>query len=286
MDDFSTDEHGVFSVIVPASNEARLIERCLESLLASEWSCAERLECIVVANGCRDDTAARARSLSARFAERGWRLVVLDLPQGGKPGALNAGDAQVRGDGPRAYLDADVVVSPGLLQQLAADLSDAAPRYASGQLEIVAEGWVSRAYARFWRRVPFMRNGVPGCGLFAVNAAGRTRWTEFPPIISDDTFVRLCFAPTERHSVPAPYRWPIAEGFGALVRVRRRQDAGVAEVEALYPALPDNDDKLPFGRKALLTEAARAPLGFLVYAAVALAVRLTRKGQQDWSRGR
>src|SRR5690606_35650380 len=151
-----------------------------------------------------------------------------ELAQGGKPGALNAGDAAARGP-MRAYLDADVTVSPPLLAQIVAVLVQAGPAYASGRVNITTrQSRVSRAYARIWRQVPFMRQGVPGCGFFAVNAVGRARWTEFPAIISDDTFVRLQFAPTERHLVQAGYDWPIAEGFGALVRVRRRQDAGVA----------------------------------------------------------
>ncbi len=53
-----------------------------------------------------------------------------------------------------------------------------------GQVAITAEGAVSRAYARLWARVPFMARGVPGCGLFALNAAGRARWGDWPAIIS------------------------------------------------------------------------------------------------------
>jgi hypothetical protein len=131
-----------------------------------------------------------------------------------------------------------------------------------------------------------MAHGVPGCGVFAVNAPGRARWGTFPQIISDDTFVRLSFAPLERHGVPAPYDWPIAEGFGALVRVRRRQDAGVEEIERLYPDLLSNDDKPAFPLSQKLGMALRDPLGFMVYSAVALAVKLTKSRASGWSRGR
>lgn len=273
------------SVILPASNESALIGGCLEALLASEVPATRPVEVVVVANGCVDDTAAIARSYEARFFNLGWHLQVIERAEGGKPGALNAGDAVARGV-VRVYLDADVTVAPDLLQQLVDVLDVAAPRYASGQVEIEAETPLSQAYARIWRRVPFMRDVVPGCGLFAVNAAGRARWGDFPRIISDDIYVRLQFRPDERFGVSAPYRWPIAEGWRNLVKVRRRQNAGVDEISARYPDLVGNDDKPMFPMAQKLRLALGDPLGVLVYAGVALAVRLTRSRQQDWSRGR
>lgn len=268
------------SVIIPANNEAALIGGCLDALLDSE-KVPGGYEVIVVANGCSDDTAARARAYEGRFDA----LTVLDLPEGGKIGALNAGDAAARGV-IRVYLDADVTVSPGLLAALAVALDGDRPAYASGRVRITATGAVSRAYARIWRQVPFMRAGVPGCGVFAMNAAGRARWGDWPAIISDDTFARLSFAPSERRLVRASYDWPIAEGWYALVKVRRRQDAGVDQIAALYPALPDNDDKAPFPTQEKLRTALRDPVGFAIYAGVALMSKLTRHRATGWSRGR
>ena len=271
------------SVIIPACNEAGYIEACLHSLLASEPA---QFEVLVVANGCTDDTADRARRLIPAFAARGVELRVLELPALGKPGALNAGDAAVR-HGARLYLDADVTLSPALLPLLARALAGAAPRYASGEPEVRrARSAISRAYARFWVRLPFVAQDVPGFGLFAVNAAGRARWGAFPPIISDDTFVRLQFAPAERIRVPAPYQWPLVEGFAPLVRVRRRQDQGVAEIARLYPALMAHEGKPRPGAGWLLGRLLRDPLAFVVYGAVSLAVRLGRGAQSGWVRGR
>ncbi|WP_418592812.1 glycosyltransferase [Ponticoccus sp. (in: a-proteobacteria)] len=274
------------SIILPASNEAALIGDCLSAVLASDWpGSLGAVETLVIANGCHDATAERARALQPAFAERGWPLTVLDRAEGGKLGALNAGDALASGP-IRVYLDADVTVSPPLLHQLALALSPDTPLYASGSVRITAQGAASRAYARFWRHVPFMVNGVPGCGLFAVNARGRARWGAFPDIISDDTFVRLSFAPRERRKVPAPYRWPIAEGLAALIRVRRRQDAGVRQIEREHPALLANDDKPPFPTTRKLALALRDPLAFATYTAVALAVKLSPQSDQSWTRSR
>jgi glycosyltransferase involved in cell wall biosynthesis len=278
----------MLSVIIPANNEADWIGDSLRALLASRMPPeAPPVEIVVVANGCSDDTAGAARRHAAEVEARGWRLIVLDLADGGKLNALNAGDAAAAGD-LRVYVDADVIVSPELLAELAAALDRPEPAYASGRPQMArAESWVSRAYTRVWRRVPFMTEGVPGGGVFAVNAAGRARWGAFPPIISDDTFVRLQFAPQERIGVPAGYRFPMPEGFARLVRVRRRQDAGVRQVAREFPALLRNDDQRRFGAGRALRIAVGDPCGFAVYCAVALAVRLDPgRDAGVWSRGR
>ncbi len=269
------------SVIIPASNEAGYIGACLTALFASGVVGAE---CIVVANGCRDATAEVARGYTAQAEAARWALTVLDLPQGGKPNALNAGD-QIAKAAMRAYLDADVVVSPDLMAQLIAALDGDAPLYATGTADIPrAKSAVTSAYARFWQRLPFAQSPAAGYGLFATNAAGRARWGAFPGIISDDTFVRLQFEPDERVQVPATYDWPMIEGFAALTKVRRRQDAGVAEIDRLYPGLLAREAKAPLTKARLLGLALRDPLGFATYAVVSVAVRLKRG--KGWSRGR
>lgn len=270
----------MLSLVIPASNEAAWIGRCLQSVADSD-PVPGGLQVIVVANGCRDDTAGVARGFSGRLPG----LQVIELATGSKPLALNAGDRAAQGAG-RAYLDADCVLSPGVLAALAAVLAQPAPVYAGATPVIPpARSAVTRAYARFWQRLPFNRAVAPGYGLFAVNAAGRARWGDFPAIISDDTFVRALFLPAERVQVAPGYDWPMVEGFAALVRVRRRQDAGVRELVARDPGLLAREGKPPLPRGALAALALRDPAGFAVYAAVSLAVRL-RRGGKAFTRGR
>lgn len=273
------------SILIPAHNEADYIGGCLDALLSSDATGAE-VEVIVMANGCSDETVALAKERSTAFSGKGWGFEVLDLPQGGKLGALNAGDGAARFPA-RAYLDADVTVSPELVAQLADALDTDAPRYVSGQAVVApALSWITRAYARFWQTLPFVTEGVPGFGLFAVNAAGRARWEAFPDIISDDTYVRLQFAPQERIKVNAQYSWPMIEGFAPLVKVRRRQNLGVAEVKEKFPALLGNNDPEPTDAPPIWLRLLRDPVGFMVYGAVAVATKLPQRGGERWARGR
>lgn len=275
----------IASVILPARDEADWIAPCLAALLAQDAG-AGRLQVIVVANGCRDATAQIARDHAAGFAARCWRLEVLELSGGSKTDALNAGDAAACG-AVRIYLDADVQCSPALIGALRGALAGPGPRYATGRLRVApAQSWVTRHYSELWQRLPFAAPGTaPGAGIFAVNTAGRARWGHFPPVISDDTFVRLQFRPDERQEVASDYLWPMPEGFARLARVRQRQDAGVDEIRRIYPALMANEGKASLGPGGLARLALRQPVSLAVYATVLLSNRL-RRANTGWERGR
>lgn len=273
------------TIIIPANNEEAYLANCLTALMASEPTNSE-VQVLVVANACTDKTVDVARSFESAAIPIGWSLQIVDLVQPGKLNALNVGDDLASGE-LRIYLDADVLVSPGLVRMVVAELSaTSAPRYVSGSPRISeAQSAVTRAYAKFWTLLPFARSEAPGFGVFAVNAAGRARWGRFPDIISDDTYVRLLFAPHERRGVKATYEWPMVEGFQKLVRVRRRQDQGVKEVALKWPELMRNGGASAPSLSQLLVMALKEPLGFLAYSAVAIAVR-SRQASTDWTRGR
>ena len=283
----------MISVIIPAYQEEAVIGGCLGALVAqtvlADRACA--VEAIVVANGSTDRTAEIARAWVAPASKAGLRLEVVELTAPGKAQALNEGDRRASGS-IRVYLDADVICGPGLLRDLSSALATDAPRFASGELTIrPPQSAVSRAYGRVWTALPFVRDGVAGCGLYAVHAAGRRRWAAFPAIHSDDKFVRLCFAPEERVQVPSRYLWPLPEGLRNLVRVRRRWCEGNLELRRCFPELERNNGP---GRR--LSQSLRRalnlnPIDLTVFSAVyALAsglARLTPAGSHvHWRRGR
>jgi glycosyltransferase involved in cell wall biosynthesis len=271
------------SILIPAHNEADYIGDCLTALYASEIL-GHEIEVLVLANGCTDETVARAREIPA---PEGWRLRILERAEGGKLAALSEGDRAATGD-ILVYLDADVQVETDLLAQIAEALGKGPALYASGTPCVVpAQSAVTRAYARAWVRLPFVRIGTPGFGIFAMTRAGRARWQDWPAIISDDTFARLNFRPKERVRLPGRYHWPMVEGFRNLTRVRRRQDRGVEEIKELFPQLLQNDDRRPSSAHSLARVALTRPLAATVYVAVALAVQTNLFASNVvWTRGR
>jgi hypothetical protein len=221
-----------------------------------------------------------------QFAARGWTLTVLDIPEGSKPGALNGGDTAALADA-RAYLDADIVLSSCLLARVFDVLARSGPVYVTGRMQLAcAKSWISRRYGSLWMQLPFMRPGTAqGAGFFAVNAAARARWQAFPDIIADDGFVRWSFAPEERVEVDSSYYWPLVEGFAALVRVRRRQDTGGAQLRRLYPALEANESRLGVPLRKHLWLALTMPVSYLIYVAVQIMVRYRAPSEEGWARG-
>lgn len=107
-----------FDVIVPAHNEALMIERCIASLRQLDWPAAD-FRIRVVADNCDDDTADRARHAGAAVLERRDTLLL------GKGYALDyAFGRSLREAWADAVVivDADTVVSANLLSAFATRL--------------------------------------------------------------------------------------------------------------------------------------------------------------------
>ncbi len=281
----------MLTVIVPSYNEENRIAACLDAIGAQTGlPDGHAIQVIVAANGCQDRTVERAKEKAAALKERGFDLVVLDIVQGNKMNALNQAE-KVATYGTRAFLDADVILSDRVLTELSEILSAVEPRYASGTVYIPRpESIISRAYAKVWTNLPFVRDGVPGIGLYAMNAAGRARWGEFPAIYSDDRFVRLQFAPHERFKTQATYDWPLPEGFSNLVHVRHRWSEGNMELTEQYPELIKNDSQRNKTASNLLSLFA-APFSSVIFVLVFLVsnIRASRTKNGDtfiWRRGR
>jgi len=123
------------SVIVPAYDEARHIERALASLAVQDLP---PLEVIVADDGSRDDTADRAERAGAR---------VLRLAHAGPARAKNAGAAVARGE-VLVFVDADMTCAPGFLRALVAPIRAGATGSFTSEIHLAnpEKRW-ARAYA-------------------------------------------------------------------------------------------------------------------------------------------
>ena len=181
------------SVVIPAHNEAALLPRLLRELRtdAGIWV-------VVSANACSDDTVTLARAA----ASDGVHVVETAVPS--KAVALNAGDSIAGDRFPRAYVDADVLVSAETLSALADALrKEGGPLVAAPRLRVdtSAASWAARAHYRIWELSDYRRSGHVGSGIYALSAEGRARFGAFPDVIADDRFVQQLFAPAERLTI-------------------------------------------------------------------------------------
>jgi peptidoglycan/xylan/chitin deacetylase (PgdA/CDA1 family)/spore germination protein YaaH len=117
------------SVVVPAYNEALVINRTVESLLRQEYE--GEMEIVVVDDGSSDGTSEVARS---RYAGEP-RVTIYAKQNGGKASALNYGIARARGE-IVIGLDADTLFRPDTLRRLIAPLADPAVGAVAGNAKV------------------------------------------------------------------------------------------------------------------------------------------------------
>ncbi|MHC3473965.1 glycosyltransferase family 2 protein [Streptomyces sp. 7R007] len=256
------------SIVIPAHNEAQVIGRLLDSLLADSGQ--DETDIVVVCNGCTDDTARIATAY-------GPPVRVVEIPVPSKHAALRAGDDHARSF-PRLYVDADVVLSGAdvraLTEPLADESSGVLATAPERRIPLAACAWRVRAYYRVWQRLPAVREGLFGRGVIAVSKAGHARIAALPPLMADDLAASLAFAPGERRVVEAarvviqpPRTWR------DLIKRRIRAAVSTAQVEQRQGPEGASARTSTADLKALLRAEPRLLAGVVVFVAAALAAR-------------
>ncbi len=270
------------SVVIAAHNEAAVIGRCLEAMLAG--AAPTEFDITVVANGCADDTAAVA-------ARHGVRVV--ELATASKPAALNAGDAVAVGF-PRIYLDADIVLTTAALRAIADAVRQPATAAAvpRRELDLAGRPLPVRGFFAINRHLPAFQEGLFGRGVIALSAEGRGRFNHFPDLVADDLYLDSLFTSAEKGHVNAvtakvatPYR--TRDLYRRLVRVR----AGNAALRAAATGNVRTSSRLSWLRDVALPRPWLLPAAgcyiALTVAATVGARRAARRGDvgvANWGR--
>jgi exopolysaccharide biosynthesis WecB/TagA/CpsF family protein len=266
------------SVIIPAHNEAAVIERTLRPL--ADAATTGQLEVVVVCNGCTDDTAELARNFSG--------VTVIEIDDASKSLALNVGD-EAATVWPRMYLDADVEISPGAIVDVLDSLSDGPTLAArpTAAYDLDGAGPMVRSYYRARARVPSLKLGLWGAGAYALSESGHERLGNFPPLSGDDFWVDQLFVHSEKAVVdthPVVVRTP--RDVHTLIGILRRGRRGVAQAV-------NADSRMNTSTSQTLRELAKGATGAreladaVVYAILSLAGRfgaLRRTHPTTWER--
>jgi GT2 family glycosyltransferase len=136
------------SVVIPTQDRLPLLRQCLEALNEQDYP-AERMEVIVVADGCSDGTAAVLSDASFAFPLR-----VLVQEASGAAAARNRGAKEARGE-LLLFLDDDVIASPGLVTAHVAAHGQDGERVVVGPYLIAppdGNDFTVEALATFWEK--------------------------------------------------------------------------------------------------------------------------------------
>jgi glycosyltransferase involved in cell wall biosynthesis len=251
------------SVVIPAHDEQAVIGRCLRAL--AEGTRPGELDIVVVANGCRDDTAAIAKAEG---------VVVVETPVGGKANALRLGDRQCRAF-PRLYLDADSELTGDAVRRMVAALvSTGAPACAPApDFDLTGATWVARGFHRALRALLDDRDGLSGAGAYMLAQAGHDRVFPLPDVIADDAWVHRTFredervvVDTARVAVRPPRTVSAVIGRRARVRLGNRQLARLGRPATEPPLRPK-------ALAGLVRDRTVTPVDAVCFASVLLAER-------------
>jgi glycosyltransferase involved in cell wall biosynthesis len=256
----------VISVVVPAHNEAPVIDRLLHGLLAGARP--GELEIVVVPNGCTDETERVAGAF-------GPPVEVISLPQPGKYAALRAGEARATG-AELIYLDADVEMSVEGVRRLAAALAEPGVLAVAPERVVVTDrsSWPVRWYYDVWQQLPAVRDGLFGRGVIAISAEARRRLQEVPDVMGDDLAASVAFAPAERRIVPESR--VVVHAPRTLGDLIRRRVRSVTATTQLQRAQPDAVEAVRTSGSDLVDIARRNPAAapkLAVFLAVTLVTR-------------
>ncbi len=182
------------TVVVAVRDEGRLIEARLADLLASDYP-PDRLDVVVVSDGSRDDTVARACAVAAAHP----RVRVVRLPEPlGKAAALNAGVAEARGE-IVVFADARQRFAPDAIRRLVENFADPTVGVVSGRLVLLdaAGTLVAAGLGLYWRHELWLRarESEVGSMLGATGAIYAIRRRLYQPIpaetILDDVLIPM-----------------------------------------------------------------------------------------------
>lgn len=151
----------IYSVIIPAWNEAELLPRTLNALYEGMKSQSVTGEVIVVDNNSTDSTSTIAESFGARVVFEKINNIGL---------ARNSGAKAARGN-IIIFTDADTLVNADLLHETLKRMTSG--RFYAGGANIAFDdsiSWFAHFMTRFWNRTALTRKSAAGSYLYALKS--------------------------------------------------------------------------------------------------------------------
>ena len=215
------------TVIVPAHNEASVIEECLNSIINQEG-----IDHIIVpCNGCTDNTVEIVKT---KFPT----VICLDIEQPSKTNALNIAEEKAQELGvsyPIFYIDADTQLSENAIPHITAVMqnSDTLLSAPTPIIDTSKSSWLVQTYYKVWINLPYIKEGVIATCSFIVSEEGRKRFDKFANVIGDDGFIRCHFKNKEISNIKGAEIYIRApKDIFSLVKIKTRARLGNMELIA------------------------------------------------------
>jgi len=216
------------TVIVPAHNEASVIQDCLDSIINQ----AGVDHIIVPCNGCTDNTAEIVK-------QNYPQVVCLDIEKPSKTNALNMAEEKAKELGvsyPIFYIDADTRLSENCIQIVTKNMHNNDELLLSAPTPIInidKSSWLVKTYYKVWTRLPYIKEGVIATCSFIVSEEGRQRFDKFADVIGDDGFIRCHFKNREISNIEGAEIYITApQDIYSLIKIKTRARLGNMELIA------------------------------------------------------
>jgi len=277
------------SVVVPAYNEAVVIENCVRSVLRTEHPA---FEVVCVDDGSSDDTFERMERLAAAFPQ----VRALRQENAGKGAALNTGIAAARGD-VLVLVDADGLFRPDTVNRLLRGFRDPRTGAVCGndrpvnldRVQTRLLSLISHVGTGLMRRaldvlacLPVVSGNIGAFRRDVLDATGPLRTDtlgedlELTWRIQREGY-RVTFAPDALVYAESP------STVRALWRQRVRWARGLLQVTGMHRSMVGNPRYGPFGLYLVYNTAAQVVAPFVqVLAMVVLAVLVAVDGPAGW----
>jgi len=251
------------SIIVPAHNEAAVIQACLDSLVTQAG-----IDTLIVAcNGCSDNTAKLVKAYPD--------VICLNIDKPSKTNALNEAEKHISSY-PIFYLDADTQLQAGAIQTITQRLAD------NAHLKLVApmpninvsqSSWLVKQYYKTWLSLPYIQSGVIATCSFIVTEAGRKRFDHFPDVINDDRFIHCQFKADEISNISGTEIYIQApRSVYSLIKIKTRARLGNMQLQQLG-LCPEPKNK-PYVNSMKSRLLSKECLAALVYYSIASVIRV------------
>lgn len=227
----------MFSIIIPAYNEATVISQTLNFLLNDK--CLNGCEIIVVCNGCLDNTAEVVASYKtanlAQLGERNIALNIEQLAQGSKTQAINLG-LSVKQYAQVVLLDADIHITGENIIRLVAELYEPNIEVASPKItfDYHQSSWLVRQYYKIAEQSLY-NSQYRISNVIALSKNAVEQLGALPEVIADDEYLRRQFSLAQCSLVASlQHRFICPKNVRNLLNALTRVERGNIQLKQLF----------------------------------------------------